>query len=70
MRDHGTGKVTGFPHQLNMQAQIKDQPLPAVREEVPGLLTLDKFRSRCERGRFTQADAAPTPSCYPYTSPV
>ena len=29
----------------------KDQP---VREEVPGLLTLNKFRSRCERGRFTQ----------------
>jgi len=30
----------------------KDQP---VREEVPGLLTLNKFRSRCERGRFTQS---------------
>src|ERR1700752_1562516 len=29
----------------------KDQALPAVREEVPGLLTLNKFRSRCERGR-------------------
>ena len=25
-----------------------------VREEVPGLLTLNKFRFRCERGRFTQ----------------
>jgi hypothetical protein len=32
----------------------KDQPLPAVREEVPRLLTFKKFRSRCERGRFTQ----------------
>jgi hypothetical protein len=32
----------------------KDQPLPAVREEVPGLLTLNKFWSRCERGRFTR----------------
>ena len=32
----------------------KDQALPAGREEVPGLLTLNKFRSRCERGRFTQ----------------
>jgi hypothetical protein len=32
----------------------KDQALPAVREEVPGLLTPNKFRSRCERGRFTQ----------------
>ena len=34
----------------------KDQP---VREEVPGLLTLNKFRSRCERGRFHPTDAAP-----------
>src|SRR6516164_9937990 len=33
--------------------QSKCQPLPAVREEEPGLLTLNKFRSRCERGRFT-----------------
>ena len=32
----------------------KDQALPAVREEVPGLLTLNKFRSRRERGRVTQ----------------
>src|ERR1700758_5287889 len=32
----------------------KDQALPAVREEVPGLLTLNKFRSRRERGRFIQ----------------
>ena len=51
-RDRSTGKVTGFPLQLYMHAQIKKQPLPAVREEVPGLLTLNKFRSRCERGRF------------------
>ena len=65
-RDRSTGKVTGFPLQLYMHAQIKKQPLPAVREEVPGLLTLNKFRSRCERGRFTLTDAAPTRSCYPY----
>ena len=37
----------------------KDQPLPAMREEVPGLSTLNKFRSRCERGRFTQAVLLP-----------
>ena len=53
-RDRSTGKVTGFPLQLYMHAQIKKQPLPAVRQEVPGLLTLNKFRSRCERGRFAE----------------
>jgi hypothetical protein len=53
-RDRRTAKVNAFPHQLNMQAQIKNQPRPAVREEVPGLLTLNEFRSRYERGRFTQ----------------
>jgi len=36
----------------------KNQPLPAVREEVPRLLTLNKFRSRCERGHFTQPNLA------------
>jgi hypothetical protein len=35
----------------------KYQRLPAVREEGPGLLTLNKFRSRCERGRFTCSHA-------------
>jgi len=64
-RDRRTGKVTGFPHQLCRHAQIKKQPLPAVHEEVPGLLTLNKFRSRCERGRFALTDAAPTRSLLP-----
>jgi ankyrin repeat protein len=42
-----------------MHAQIKNQPLPTVRQEVPGLLIHDKFRSRCERGRFTQSMLLP-----------
>jgi hypothetical protein len=53
-RDPGTRKVTKFPHQLNVHAQIKEQTLSAAREEWTGFLTLNKFRSRCERGRFTQ----------------
>src|SRR5690349_22411713 len=48
-RDRRTGKVIGLPPQLYMQHKSKDQALPAVREEVPGLLTLNKFRSRRER---------------------
>jgi hydrogenase maturation protease len=36
-----------------MHAAIKNQPLPAEREKGPRLLALNKFRSRCERGRFT-----------------
>jgi ankyrin repeat protein len=42
-----------------MHAQIKNQPLPTVRQEVPRLLTHDKFRSRCERGRLTQSMLLP-----------
>ena len=53
-RERRTGKVIGLSPQLYSMHKSKDQALPAVREEVPGLLTLNKFRSRCERGRFTQ----------------
>jgi len=63
--DRRTAKVIGLPHHLYMHAQIKVLTAAHLREEVPGLLTLNKFRSRCERGRFTRTDAAPTQSRYP-----
>src|SRR5262249_22598031 len=42
------------PHTNCTVHQSKDQPLPAVPEEMLGLLTLNKFRSRCERGCFNK----------------
>ena len=48
-----SAKVSNFTNCRCMH-KSKEQPLAAVREEVAELLTLNKFRSRCERGRFTQ----------------
>ena len=35
-RDRGSGKVTKFPRQLNVYAQIKEQTLSAAREDWTG----------------------------------
>src|ERR1700757_1978950 len=53
-RDRRTGKVNGSHTNSTCMDRSKYQPLPAERGEEPGLLTLNRFRSRCERGRFTQ----------------
>jgi hypothetical protein len=45
--------------QCTCMRKSKDQPPAAMRKEVPGLSTLNKFRSRYERGRFTQAMLLP-----------
>src|SRR5262249_52160651 len=65
-----TDKATTFPDQLYMHAQIKKPTAARCARGLPGPLTLNKFRSRCERGRFTPTDAAPTRPCYPYITPV
>src|ERR1700750_774679 len=51
-----TDKVTGCPRQLNMHAQFKNRTLP-LREELPGLLTLNQLRSRGSEA------ASPNPCC-------
>jgi len=50
-RDRRSAKVIASPYQLYMHAQMK-RPTGA-RGSAPTLI-LNKFRSRCERGRFTQ----------------
>jgi hypothetical protein len=49
--------------------EIKKPNAAAAPEELPGLLTLNKLRSR-ERGRFTQPMLLPRGLATPYTSPV
>jgi len=58
-RDRGTGKVTEFPHQLFMHAQIKPNEACCARG-IALALTLNKFSVPQKRGRFTKSTLLPT----------
>ena len=65
-----TAKVYRLSTPIEMHARMKKPNAAAAREESPGLLTPSQFRSRCERGRFTQPMLLPRGFATPYTSPV